>query len=265
MTQRSGEWSLPEAFEEYRIIRRLGEGAMGQVYLAEDRLLTRLVAIKFIASESPSRDARERFFVEARAVARLSHPNVVAVHRVGEVQRRPFLVSEYVRGQSLDAIAKPVPPHRALTIAMDLARGVAAAHRRGVLHRDIKPANAVISEEGTVKVLDFGLAELLPDSDPPPLEAPGTATEGAATRPEGRDADPASASPPPPEVPGRGAEPGAEGAATRPGGPDADPASVASTADGGALPPPPRARVASLASTADAPQALEAAAAAAPL
>ncbi|WP_437280289.1 protein kinase [Sorangium sp. So ce375] len=217
MKRRSGEWSPPEAFEEYRLIRRLGQGAMGQVYLAEDRLLTRLVAIKFIAAESPSVEARARFFVEARAVARLSHPNVVAIHRVSEVQRQPFLVSEYVRGESLDTIEKPVPPRRALAIAIDLARGVAAAHRRGVLHRDIKPANAVISEEGMVKVLDFGLAELLPEDDPPPAGVPG---------------------------------PEAEGAAARPGAPSADPGA---TADGGAPSPPPRARGGALGSTADAP------------
>ncbi|WP_433934513.1 protein kinase [Sorangium cellulosum] len=220
MKRRSGEWSLPEAFEEYRIIRRLGQGAMGQVYLAEDQLLNRLVAIKFIAAESPSVDARERFFVEARAVARLSHPNVVAVHRVGEVQRRPFLVSEYVRGQSLNAIAKPVPSRRALEIAIDLARGVAAAHRRGVLHRDIKPANAVVSEEGTVKVLDFGLAELLPEDDPSRAEVPDLEAEGSVGRP---------------------------------GGEDADPGGVVSTADESASPLPPRVRDVALESTADVP------------
>ncbi|WP_437837347.1 nSTAND1 domain-containing NTPase [Sorangium sp. So ce1153] len=220
MKRHSGEGSLPEAFEEYRIIRLLGQGGMGQVYLAEDRLLNRLVAIKFIAAESPSADARERFFVEARAVARLSHPNVVAVHRVGEVQRRPFLVSEYVRGPSLDALARPVPSRRALEIAIDLARGVAAAHRRGVLHRDIKLANAVVSEEGTVKVLDFGLAELLPENDPTPAESPG---------------------------------PGAEGAVGPPRGADAGPGGVVSTEDESAFPPPPRVHGAAMESTTDAP------------
>ena len=163
MTEEGEDWSPPAQFEEYRVVRPLGHGGMGQVMLAEDRLLERLVAIKFIARASPSAAARERFFLEARAAARLSHPNVVAIHRVGEIQRRPFIVSEYVRGQSLDKIPKPVPWRRALALGIDLARGLAAAHRRGVLHRDIKPANAVISEEGTVKLLDFGLAELLPE------------------------------------------------------------------------------------------------------
>ncbi|WP_437991637.1 nSTAND1 domain-containing NTPase [Sorangium sp. So ce145] len=157
-------WDPPEEFEEYRIVSPLGRGAMGRVYLAEDRLLARRVAIKFIATESPSDAARERFFAEARAIARLSHPNVVAVHRVGEVRQRPFLVSEYVRGRSLDRLDKPVRWQEALAIGVALARGLAAAHRSGVLHRDIKPANAIISDEGEVKLLDFGLAKLLPEA-----------------------------------------------------------------------------------------------------
>ncbi|WP_437587203.1 nSTAND1 domain-containing NTPase [Sorangium sp. So ce1000] len=156
----------PEEIEEYRLVRRLGRGGMGVVYLAEDRLLARLVAIKLIHARSPGEAARARFFVEARAVARLSHPNVVSVFRVGEVRGRPFLVSEYVRGQNLAELRKPVGPPRALAIAVELARGLAAAHRRGVLHRDIKPANAMIGEDGTVKLLDFGLAELLPTAEP---------------------------------------------------------------------------------------------------
>src|SRR4051812_4815264 len=91
----------PAELEEYRLLRPLGHGAMGQVYLAHDTLLDRPVAIKFIAGD-PDPAARERFFVEARAIARLSHPNVVAIHRVGEVRGRPYLVSELVRGTPLD-------------------------------------------------------------------------------------------------------------------------------------------------------------------
>ncbi len=178
--------AVPDELEEYRIVRLLGQGGMGRVYLAEDRLLARLVAVKIIAASAPSPAARARFFVEARAVARLSHPNVVVVHRVGEVRRQPFLVSEYVRGQTLAELAKPVPWRRALDVAVGLARGLAAAHRRGVLHRDIKPGNAILSEDGTVKLLDFGLAELSPEgalsavTEPPAshLDAPSTADGG---------------------------------------------------------------------------------------
>nr|WP_224242128.1 SUMF1/EgtB/PvdO family nonheme iron enzyme [Hyalangium gracile] len=165
----------PREFEEYRLLQPLGRGTMGQVYLAHDTLLDRLVAVKFVVTsgEAPlDESTRARFFQEARAIARLQHPNVVAIHRVGEVRRQPYLVSEFIRGSSLDTLASPLEGQRVLQIGIGLARGLAAAHRCGVLHRDIKPANAVLSEDGEVKLLDFGLAELLERN----------ATEGLASR-----------------------------------------------------------------------------------
>ncbi|MFY1827727.1 protein kinase domain-containing protein [Myxococcus fulvus] len=152
----------PREFEEYQVLRPLGRGAMGQVFLARDTLLDRLVAVKFIATPAgrlPDAGARARFFQEARAIARLQHPNVVAIHRVGEVRGQPYLVSELIRGETLDTLSLPVEGRRLLALAIGLARGLAAAHRRGVLHRDLKPANAILSEDGEVKLLDFGLAE----------------------------------------------------------------------------------------------------------
>ena len=178
-------WEPPTEFEEYRLVRALGRGAMGQVWLAEDKLLERAVAVKFIAATEPTAHARERFLVEARAVARLSHPNVLAVFRVGEVGGRPFLVSEYLRGQSLQELPKPVPWQRALDLGSGLARGLAAAHRRGVLHRDIKPTNAMVTEDGTVKLLDFGLAKLVGE---PAARAAAIAPMPRATSPRGKDA-----------------------------------------------------------------------------
>src|SRR5262245_8847812 len=154
-------WVPPEELGEYRLVRPLGRGGMGQVYLAHDTLLDRHVAIKFIASIEPDRIARERFLVEARALARLHHPNVAIIHRVGELDGRPYLVYELVRGQALDQLAAPLDGRRALDIGIGLARGLAAAHGRHVLHRDIKPANAVLTDDGEVKLLDFGLAKLL--------------------------------------------------------------------------------------------------------
>src|SRR5258708_3289358 len=129
-------WSPPPAFDEYRIVQLLGRGGMGQVYLAQDTLLDRLVAVKFIAARVSNNEDRrlERFRLEARAIARLHHPNVVMVYRVGEVDGQPYLVSEYVRGERLDAVTRPVPWPQLLAIAVDLARGLAAAHRQGVLH-----------------------------------------------------------------------------------------------------------------------------------
>jgi len=163
-------FSPPTEVAEYRIVRLLGRGAMGQVYLAHDTLLDRPVAIKFIAAE-PSPALRERFLVEARAIARLTHPNVVSVYRVGEHAGRPYLVSEFVRGHSLSALAKPISVEQALQIGLGLAAGLKAAHQRGVLHRDVKPANAMLAESGEAKLLDFGFAKLVSGGQSVPSES----------------------------------------------------------------------------------------------
>src|SRR5262249_33661588 len=147
--------------EEYRLLEPLGQGAMGQVYLAHDMLLDRKVAVKFVSELTPTSAGREQFFIEARAIARLSHPNVVAIYRVGEHLQRPYLVPECVRGEALSNVKRPLDYARTLALALGLGRGLAAAHRRGVLHRDIKPANVVLGEEGDAKLLDFGLAKLV--------------------------------------------------------------------------------------------------------
>jgi hypothetical protein len=155
----------PEEFDDYVIVRQLGHGATGQVYLAEDSVLARPIAIKFIGAD-PDPAARQRFLMEARAAARIQHPNVVSIYRVGELGDRPYLVTELVRGTSLADVARPMPWPRALAIAIDLARGLAAAHRRGVVHCDIKPANVMVTEDGTAKLVDFGLAQVLREGSP---------------------------------------------------------------------------------------------------
>jgi serine/threonine protein kinase len=177
-----------ERFEEYRLLRTLGAGGMGRVYLAHDTLLDRPVAIKFptIAGEA----ARERFLVEARAIAKVQHANVVAIHRVGVAGDRPFLVTELVRGQSLRELAKPIDGARAHRIALGLARGLAAAHREGILHRDIKPANVMLTSDEQVKLLDFGLATLGAEPAGGPPMMVGTPRYMA---PEVRRGQPASA------------------------------------------------------------------------
>jgi serine/threonine protein kinase/formylglycine-generating enzyme required for sulfatase activity len=156
------KFSPPSTFDGYELRRLLGKGGMGAVYLAHDTLLDRPVAVKFISGSSQNSQARERFMVEARAIARLQHTNVVSIYRVGEVAETPYLVSEFIRGTPLDRLEKPVSSEDALSIALDVASGLAAAHRRGVVHRDIKPANAIRSHDGVVKLLDFGIAKLLP-------------------------------------------------------------------------------------------------------
>jgi eukaryotic-like serine/threonine-protein kinase len=174
-------WTPPEAFDEYRLVRPLGRGATGQVYLAHDMLLDRPVAVKFVRALGPG--ALSRFLVEARAAARVQHPNVVTLYRVGQWDSRPYLISEFVRGTSLDGLPRPLPWERVWAIGRELARGLGAAHRRGVLHRDIKPANALLTETGEVKLLDFGLAKLLDEAPgreaPPPPEGPGLPARAA--------------------------------------------------------------------------------------
>ena len=189
MSRTTIEWTPPEALDEYRMVREIGQGAMGRVWLAHDTLLDRPVAVKFLVGVGPDQRTRGRFSVEARAVARVQHPNVVAVYRVGEIDGRPYLVSEFVRGRTLNALARPQPPERALAIGVALARGLAAAHRRGVLHRDIKLANAMISDDDEVKLLDFGLAKVLdriPQGDAAwPVDPPGHPATSLAWGAEG--------------------------------------------------------------------------------
>ena len=157
----SSQWTLPEQFDEYRIVRMLGRGSMGVVFLGHDLVLDRPVAIKFLNVVDASPRARERFLTEARAAARIQHPNVMAVHRVGELEGRLYIIGEYIRGQSLSELKRPVPWQELLKLGVGLARGLACAHRMGVLHRDIKLANAMRTETGEVKLLDFSLAKLL--------------------------------------------------------------------------------------------------------
>lgn len=150
----------PAEFDDYVIVRQLGRGAMGQVYVAEDAVLARQIAIKFLAAD-PAPAARQRFLMEARAAARIQHPNVVSIYRVGELGDRPYIVSELVRGQPLSELPRPMPWASALALAIDLARGLAAAHRRGVVHCDIKPSNVIVTDERVAKLVDFGLARVL--------------------------------------------------------------------------------------------------------
>jgi len=154
-------WAPPAEFDDYVLIQPLGRGGMGLVYLAQDTVLARQIAIKFIGAREPDTETRQRFLIEARAAARVQHPNVVSIYRVGEFADRPYLVTEFARGQTLDHLKKPAAWRRVLPIGIDLARGLAAAHRKGVLHCDIKPQNAILTEEGDAKLLDFGLATLL--------------------------------------------------------------------------------------------------------
>jgi len=146
---------------DFRIRGLLGEGAMGQVYLAQDITLGRRVALKLIKrSVMQSSDGVERFLEEARATAHFNHPHIVTIHAVGEHDGRPYLALEYLDGQSLRAriAAGPLPVREALGYCRDVAEAIAEAHRRGLVHADLKPDNVVLSRDGRVRVVDFGLA-----------------------------------------------------------------------------------------------------------
>lgn len=152
--------------EEFRLIRPLGHGGMGVVYLGYDTVLRRAVAIKLIGSDDTRPGSRTRFLIEARAIARLSHPNIVSIYRVGTTQDgRPFLVQELIRGKSLDRLPRPMPWREVRQLAIGIARGLEAAHRCGILHCDIKPANIMLDEHGLPRLIDFGLATLSATSE----------------------------------------------------------------------------------------------------
>ena len=155
---------IGQTVSHYRILSQLGEGGMGAVYLAEDILLGRHVAVKFLALTRDGQKQRHRFLREARSASALSHPHIAAVHDYGETpEGQPYIVMEFVSGTTLDELIRreALPLARALEIVEDVAEALAEAHRHGIIHRDVKPSNVAVSERGTVKVLDFGLAKQL--------------------------------------------------------------------------------------------------------
>ena len=153
---------IEQTISHYRIIKKLGAGGMGEVYLAEDTILDRKVAIKFLPSESSNDvNANRRLIREAKSAATLDHPNICAIHEVGEERGRHFIVMQYVDGETLDCKinAQTTKLSEALTIAVQIADAIAEAHTRGIIHRDIKPQNIMITARGQAKVMDFGLAK----------------------------------------------------------------------------------------------------------
>ena len=148
----------------YKILEKIGAGGMGEVFLAQDTSLDRKVALKFLSDflqEDPT--ARKRFLREAKSAAALDHPFICHIHKVGEADGKDFIAMEYVRGHTLkDKLAKgPLPLNDAIKKAAEIAEALEEAHKQGIVHRDLKPSNIMVTPQGHVKVMDFGLAKRL--------------------------------------------------------------------------------------------------------
>src|SRR5262245_52082842 len=155
--------SVGTVIGQYKIISKIGEGGMGEVFRARDTKLGRDVAIKVLpACLSKNIDRLDRFGQEARAAGSLNHPNILVIHQIGTHQGVPYMVSELLEGETLRKRMEygPKPQRKVIDYALQIAKGLAAAHEKGIVHRDIKPENIFVTNDGRVKILDFGLAKL---------------------------------------------------------------------------------------------------------
>src|SRR5438105_4044927 len=163
-----GSADPPRIAERYRIEKEIGRGGMGRVFVAHDRKLGREVAIKVLASGLHGEEALSRFEQEARATCALNHANILDVHDIGTHEGSPYIVSELLHGITLRGHLRggPLPLQEASDFALQLAQGLSAAHEKGIVHRDLKPENLFITEEGRLKILDFGIAKLVAPMTP---------------------------------------------------------------------------------------------------
>ena len=170
---------IGQTISHYRILEKVGEGGMGVVYKAHDLHLDRLVALKLLPSEKLADETRrQRFVQEAKSASALNHPNIIHIYDVTEANGKPFLAMEYVSGRTLSQVIarKGVGLHDALKIATQIADALAKAHAAGIVDSDLKPSNIMVTQDGLVKVLDFGLAKLTETNSEDSIETRSTNT-----------------------------------------------------------------------------------------
>ena len=166
---------IGETILHYKILEKLGEGGMGEVFKAQDTKLDRFVALKFLPSElTSSEDDKARFIQEAKAASAMNHPNVCTIHSIDEYNGPLFIVMEYIEGTTLRDNKQVLSEKKILEIAAQAADGLGAAHEKGIVHRDIKPENIMIRKDGIVQIMDFGLAKLYSSSNVSRLTKAGT-------------------------------------------------------------------------------------------